>query len=205
MTGNGPETPEGLIIACLGYGFGLVTAVSVGANISGGHVNPAVTLGVFLGGNITLFSGILYCISQVLGATAATYVLVFCTGEKASASALGDGVSPLSGVVFEMIMTFGLVYAVYATAVDPKKGNMATIAPISIALIVAANILAGGPFSGGSMNPAASFGAAMASGNWTNHWIYWAGPLLGGGLAGVIYEVLFIEQNRTILPSTDDY
>ena len=79
----------------------------------------------------------------------------------------------------EVIVTFGLVYTVYATAADPKKGSLGTIAPIAIGFIVGANILVAGPFSGGSMNPARSFGPAVASGDFTNIWIYWAGPLIG--------------------------
>ena len=89
-------------------------------------------------------------------------------------------------------MTFGLVYTVYATAIDPKKGNLGITAPIAIGFIVGANILVGGAFDGASMNPAVSFGPALVSWSWTHHWVYWAGPLIGGGLAGLIYEQFFI-------------
>lgn len=92
-------------------------------------------------------------------------------------------------------MTFGLVYTVYATAIDPKNGNIGIIAPIAIGFIVGANILAGGAFDGASMNPAVSFGPALVSWNWTNHWVYWAGPLIGGGLAGLVYETVFITRS----------
>ncbi|KAL7226108.1 hypothetical protein ACSBR1_021274 [Camellia fascicularis] len=86
-------------------------------------------------------------------------------------------------------MTFGLVYTVYATAIDPKsKCNVKVIAPITIGFIVGANILTGGAFDGASMNPAVSFGPALVSWDWTNHWVYWAGPLIGGAIAGFVYE-----------------
>lgn len=110
---------------------------------------------------------------------------------------LGAGVGVFEGIVFEIVITFGLVYTVYATAADPKKGNIGIIAPIAIGFIVGANILAAGPFSGGSMNPARSFGPAVASGDFTNLWIYWVGPLIGGGLAGIIYGGI-------LLPSTHE-
>lgn len=102
----------------------------------------------------------------------------------------------------EIIITFALVYTVYATAVDPKKGSLGTIAPIAIGFIVGANILAAGPFSGGSMNPARSFGPAVASGNYADIWIYWVGPLIGGGLAGAVYSNLYIHHHHAPL-STD--
>lgn len=95
--------------------------------------------------------------------------------------AVAVGVGSIQGVVMEIIITFALVYTVYATACDPKKGAVGTIAPIAIGFIVGANILAAGAFSGGSMNPARSFGPAVASGDFSGHWIYWVGPLLGGG------------------------
>lgn len=105
------------------------------------------------------------------------------------------GLSEIQGVVFEIIITFALVYTVYATAADPKKGSLGTIAPIAIGFIVGANILAAGPFSGGSMNPARSFGPAVASGNFSGNWVYWVGPLIGGGLAGLIYGDVFIASS----------
>lgn len=116
---------------------------------------------------------------------------------------LGAGVGAIEGVVLEIVATFALVYTVYATAADPKKGTLGTIAPIAIGFIVGANILAAGPFSGGSMNPARSFGPAVASGDFTNNWIYWVGPLIGGGLAGLIYSNVFMTGEHA--PLTSDF
>lgn len=115
---------------------------------------------------------------------------------------LGAGVGAVEGVVMEIIITFALVYTVYATAADPKKGSLGTIAPIAIGFIVGANILAAGPFSGGSMNPARSFGPAVASGDFSGHWVYWLGPLIGGALAGLIYADVFIASYDPI-PAQD--
>ncbi|KAK8588729.1 hypothetical protein V6N13_087631 [Hibiscus sabdariffa] len=205
LTNNGPTTPAGLVSASIAHGFALFVAVSVGANISGGHVNPAVTFGAFVGGNITLLRGILYWIAQLLGSTVACLLLQFSTGYLGvPAFGLSAGVGVWNAVVFEIVMTFGLVYTVYATAVDPKKGNIGIIAPLAIGLIVGANILAGGAFDGASMNPAVSFGPALVSWSWNNHWVYWVGPLIGGGLAGLIYEFVFINQTgHEQLPATD--
>lgn len=103
-----------------------------------------------------------------------------------------------NAVVLEMVMTFGLVYAVYATTVDPRSRgkSLGAIAPIVIGFIVGANTLVGGPFDGASMNPAASFGPALVGWSWENHWVYWVGPLVGGGLAGFLYEFVFVSYNR---------
>lgn len=103
--------------------------------------------------------------------------------------------------MLEIVITFGLVYTVYATAVDPKKGSVGTIAPIAIGFIVGANILAAGPFSGGSMNPARSFGPAVVSGDFSGHWVYWVGPLIGGGLAGLVYTYAYLSSEHAPLPS----
>ncbi|MCL7032607.1 hypothetical protein MKW94_024054 [Papaver nudicaule] len=205
LSDGGPSTPSGLVSAALAHAFALFVAVSVGANISGGHVNPAVTFGAFIGGNISLLRGIMYWIAQLLGSVVACALLKFATGGLVtSAFALSSGVTVWNAFVFEIVMTFGLVYTVYATAIDPKKGSLGTIAPLAIGFIVGANILAGGAFDGASMNPAVSFGPAVVSWTWTNHWVYWAGPLVGGGLAGLVYEFCFIgHSTHEQLPSTD--
>ncbi|CAN0926178.1 Aquaporin TIP1-2 [Linum grandiflorum] len=205
MTDGAANNPTGLIAAAIAHAFALFVAVSVGANISGGHVNPAVTFGAFIGGNITLLRGIVYWIAQLLGSTVACLLLKFVTGGlETAAFGLSDGVGVWNAVVLEIVMTFGLVYTVYATAVDPKKGDLGTIAPLAIGFIVGANILIGGAFDGASMNPAVSFGPALVSWSWNNHWVYWVGPLIGGGLAGLVYEVIFIGYgNHEQLPTTD--
>ncbi|KAJ3687760.1 hypothetical protein LUZ61_016924 [Rhynchospora tenuis] len=195
LTNNGAATPAGLIAASLAHAFALFVAVSVGANISGGHVNPAVTFGAFIGGNITLLRGLLYWVAQLLGSVVACVLLKIATGGlETSAFSLSSGVGVWNAVVFEIVMTFGLVYTVYATAVDPKKGNIGIVAPIAIGFIVGANILAGGAFDGASMNPAVSFGPAVVSWTWDAHWVYWFGPLVGAAVAAIVYDVIFIGQ-----------
>ena len=88
LTNDGATTPSGLVAAALAHGFGLFVAVSVAANISGGHVNPAVTFGAFVGGNISLLRGILYWIAQLLGSTVACLLLKFVTNGQVSFSLL---------------------------------------------------------------------------------------------------------------------
>ncbi|XP_044479708.1 probable aquaporin TIP1-2 [Mangifera indica] len=205
LTDDASTTPAGLVAAALAHGFGLFVAVSVGANISGGHVNPAVTFGAFVGGHITLVRSFVYWIAQLLGSVVACLLLKFATGGlTTSAFSLSSGVGVWNALVFEIVMTFGLVYTVYATAVDPKKGNIGIIAPLAIGFIVGANILAGGAFDGASMNPAVSFGPAVVSWTWDNHWVYWLGPFIGSAIAAIVYSILFISPNtHEPLPTTD--
>ncbi|XP_027109527.1 aquaporin TIP1-3-like [Coffea eugenioides] len=205
LTNNGPQTASGLIAAAISHAYALFVAVSIGANISGGHVNPAVTFGALIGGNITLLRSISYWIAQLLGSTVACLLLKLATGGlETSAFTLSSGVSVGNALVLEAVMTFGLVYTVYATAVDPKKGNIGVVAPLAIGFIVGANILVGGAFDGASMNPAVSFGPAVVSGVWTHQWVYWAGPMLGAAIAALVYDNIFMgDSTHERLPVTD--
>ncbi|PNT54766.1 hypothetical protein POPTR_001G157000v4 [Populus trichocarpa] len=205
LTTDAALDPPGLVAVAVAHAFALFVGVSIAANISGGHLNPAVTFGLAIGGNITILTGLLYWIAQCLGSIAACLLLKFATSaESIPTHGVASGMSAVEGVVMEIVITFALVYTVYATAADPKKGSIGIIAPIAIGFIVGANILAAGPFSGGSMNPARSFGPAVVSGDFSQNWIYWLGPLIGGGLAGLVYGDIFI-GSYTAAPVSEDY
>ncbi|ESR53535.1 putative aquaporin TIP2-2 [Citrus sinensis] len=204
LTADAALDPAGLVAVAVAHALALFVGVAIAANISGGHLNPAVTLGLAVGGNITILTGIFYWIAQCLGSIVACLLLQFVTsGLSIPTHAVGAGLNAAEGLVMEIVITFALVYTVYATAADPKKGPLGTIAPIAIGFIVGANILAAGPFSGGSMNPARSFGPAVVSGDFSQIWIYWVGPLIGGGLAGLVYGDIFIGSYTPA--STEDY
>lgn len=207
LTGGDSTTPSGLVAVALAHALGLFVAVAIAINISGGHVNPAVTFGALMGGHISILRGILYWIAQLLGAVVASLLLKFTTnGRSTSPFAVSSGVGSWNAVVLEIVMTFGLVYTVYATAIDAKRGSLGTIAPLAIGFIVGANILAGGAFDGASMNPARAFGPALVSGKWRYHWIYWVGPLIGGGFAGLLYEWLMVPSEPLHQPlQPEDY
>lgn len=123
--------------------------------------------------------------------------------QETAAFSLSSGVSVWNAVVFEIVMTFELVYTVYATALDPKKGSLGIIAPIAIGFIVGANILAGGAFDGASMNPAVSFGPAVVSWSWNSHWVYWLGPFVGSAIAAIVYQIFLFSGTHEQLPVTD--
>ncbi|RZC75151.1 hypothetical protein C5167_050633 [Papaver somniferum] len=198
MYGDTTTEASGLIAVALAHGLALFVAVAIALNVSGGHVNPAVTFGSLVGGRISLLRSILYWVAQILGAIVASLLLRLTTvGMRPVGFTVASGVGELHGLLFEIIMTFGLMYTVYATAIDPKRGSLGTIAPLAIGFIVGANILAGAPFAGASMNPARAFGPALVGWRWRHHWIYWLGPFIGAGLAGLIYEYVIIPAETT--------
>lgn len=113
ITGDAPTSPAGLIAAAISHAFALFVAVSVGANISGGHVNPAVTFGLFVGGNITLFRGILYVIAQLLGSVVACAVLTFATG----------GLVGLVYTIFKNIKMFNIDFLIFISFFNQLQIN----------------------------------------------------------------------------------
>ncbi|KAL3500575.1 hypothetical protein ACH5RR_039668 [Cinchona calisaya] len=196
----------GLFFVAMAHTLVVAVMISAGFRISGGHLNPAVTLGLCVGGHITVVRSILYWIDQCLASAAACALLKYVTGGLTTPPhTLASGIDYAQGLIMEIILTFSLLFTVYATIVDPKKGNLDGLGPLLTGLVVGANIMAGGAFSGASMNPARSFGPALVSGNWTDHWVYWVGPLIGGGLAGFIYENFFIVRSHVPVRNDESF
>lgn len=194
-----PGVGVGLLGVALAHGLTIAVMVSATGGISGGHLNPAVTFGLLVGGKIKLANAMAYWVAQLAGGAAAGFLLVAMFGANGTAIVaggtpdLGAGISPGLGIVVELVLTFFLVFVVYGSAVDaraPKIGGLA------IGLTIALDILFGGPLTGGSMNPARNFGPALASGHWNNHYVYWVGPLIGGALAGLIYGRFLIKDAK---------
>ncbi|CAL0316669.1 unnamed protein product [Lupinus luteus] len=182
-----------LVVIALAHAFSLFAAISASMHVSGGHVNPAVTFGALLGGRISVLRAVYYWIAQLLGSILAALLLRLGTNNMRPESFhVSVGVGAAHGLVLEIAMTFGLMYIVYATAIDPKRGPIGSLAPLAIGLLVGANILLGGPFDGGCMNPARAFGPALVGWRWKYHWVFWVGPLIGAALAALIYEYVMV-------------
>ncbi|KAK7364197.1 hypothetical protein VNO80_12690 [Phaseolus coccineus] len=182
-----------LLALALAHAFALFAAVSASMHVSGGHVNPAVTFGALIGGRISVVRAVYYWIAQLLGSIVAALLLRLVTNNmRPSGFHLSPGVGVGHMFILEIVMTFGLMYTVYGTAIDPKRGAVSNIAPLAIGLIVGANILVGGPFDGACMNPALAFGPSLVGWRWQQHWIFWVGPLLGAALAALVYEYAVI-------------
>jgi MIP family channel proteins len=192
---GGLEKNGGLLGIALAHGLAIAVMVSATAGISGGHLNPAVTFGLMLADKIDLKGAIAYWFSQLAGAVAAAWVALVVLDTTAvfnGTPAIGKDVTLGHAVIIEAVLTFFLVFVVFGSAVDeraPKIGGLA------IGLTVALDILFGGPLTGAAMNPARTFGPALIGGQWAHHYVYWAGPLLGGGLAGLIYGRFLIKPS----------
>jgi len=186
-----PETMANL--ASIGLAHGLTIAVMVAAlgAISGGHFNPAVTLGFVVTRRISLLKGAAYWGAQLLGASVAAVIISAAFGPATVAGAtpsVAIDVAPLAAVVMEAVTTFFLVLVVFGCAVDSRAP--ANVYPLAIGLTVALDIMAIGPITGGAMNPARAFGPALAGNHWASQYVYWIGPLLGGALAALLYQWL---------------
>jgi MIP family channel proteins len=180
-----------------GVTYGII--VSALGHISGGHINPAVTIGFWVTRKMGTLLSLGYWAAQLLGAVLAAYVLAHVLpasiwGPVALGTPDLTDFTRLHGIILEGVMTFFLVFVVFATAVDPK-GAFNKIAGFAIGLTVSADILLGGPFTGASMNPARSFGPALVASHWSNHGVYWAGPLIGGVIAGWIYDRCLLKKD----------
>ncbi len=189
----------GLLGIAVAHGLAIGIMVSAVGHISGGHLNPAVTIGFWVTRRISTFGALLYWVSQLAGAIAAAYLLrAVIPDDTWRAVALGTpdlarDFSRTAGMVVEGVMTFFLVFVVFATAAD-KLGAFGKIAGFAIGLTITMDILMGGPLTGAAMNPARAFGPALAAQHWVNHGVYWVGPLLGGVVAGWLYDTLYLKK-----------
>lgn len=191
------QIPIGTLGIALAYGLSYAIMVGAVSHISGGHLNPAVTAGYWVTRRLGTLQALFYWIAQLLGAIAATYLLVAIAPDAIWTSA-GRGVTLLApdftrlhAMVLEGLMTFFLVFVVFATLVD-VRGAFNKTSSFAIGLTVSVGVLFGGPFTGAAINPARAFAPALAARYWSNHGVYWVGPLLGGVIAAVIYDRLFL-------------
>ncbi|MBI4185163.1 MAG: MIP family channel protein [Proteobacteria bacterium] len=193
-----PLTSARLVAIALAHGLAIALLVAATANISGGHVNPAVTFGAWVAGRIGLARAAMYVVAQLLGAALGAWLLSLVVPEAAQgnlgAHGLGQGISAAGGLLAEIVLTFVLVFVVFATAIDPKGPG--TIAPLAIGLAILVDHLVGVPLTGAGMNPARSFGPALVAGAWANHWVYWVGPAVGGAIAALVYRHVFLERRE---------
>jgi MIP family channel proteins len=189
----------GLLGIALAHGLAMAIMVSALGHVSGGHFNPAISIGFWVTKRIGTLEVFLYWAAQILGGVAAAFLLKAIIPEETwRAVALGTpelvrDFSRLSAMVLEAVASFFLVLVFFATSVD-TRGTFQSIAGFGIGLTVTLGILVIAPFTGGAMNPARAFGPALASTHWTNWGVYWIGPLAGGFLAGLLYDTLYLKK-----------
>jgi MIP family channel proteins len=189
----------GLLAIALAHGLAIAIMVSALGHISGGHFNPAITIGFWVTKRLSTVDSLSYWGAQLLGATAAAFLLKAVIPEDIAANIflgtpeLMHDFPRWSGMALEAVTTFFLVLVVFATAVD-SRGTFRAIAGFGIGLTITLGIMVAGPFTGAALNPARAFGPALASGHWLNWGIYWVGPLAGGFVAGLLYDSLFLRN-----------
>jgi MIP family channel proteins len=197
--GAGALGDGGLVGVALAHGLVIVGFAYAYGHISGTHINPAVTLGVWAAGKIDTVRALAYVAVQLLGGIVGAFALSWVLGERRGglgATVLADGVSPTQGLVLELILTFFLVNTIMNAGISGK----ATIpAGLAIGLTLTFCILMGGPLTGASLNPARTLGPALATGNFADIWLYFVGPIAGAVLAGLLYKTVFEERKA---PST---
>jgi MIP family channel proteins len=189
--GAGIASGHDIVAVALANGLAIGIMVSNLGHISGGHFNPSITFGFLVTRRIAPPLAVVYWASQLLGAIVAAALLraIFPSilGAVPHAPAIGAG----KGLLVEIILTFLLVWAVFATAVDPR-GAFKSIAGLAIGLTITIDVFMGGPLTGAAMNPARAFGPELIGNFWGEGWIYWLGPLIGATIAAVGYEWLYL-------------
>ncbi len=195
----------------IGLAHGLTIAVMVSAvgHISGGHFNPAITFGFLATRRIDPFLAVLYWIAQFGAAIVASLLLwwVLPTGAvdtiKLGAPQLGQQVSSGQGLVIEAVLTFFLVWVVFATAVDPR-GTFKSIAGLAIGLTITADILMGGALTGAAMNPARAIGPMLVHNTWGDFWVWLVGPVAGATVAALLYDLLYLRPGSVGVVGTPE-
>jgi MIP family channel proteins len=206
--GAGSLVEPGLLGVAFAHGLALMVIIYAWGSISGAHVNPAVTLGVLVAGRMNIINAVAYWIAQFLGAIAAAYLLQWFLGPDSDLgrtvgrltpgiSEAATGTSAAKVIVLEAVLTFFLVSAVFASGIHGRNGNMAGIA---IGLVLTMDIIAGGPLTGASMNPARTLGPAVATGELSYVWMYFVGPFIGGAIAALLYDKYFLPSAELTPP-----
>lgn len=189
----------GLTGIALAYGLAVAVMVSATASASGGHLNPAVTFGAIITKRIDLLNGLSYIVAQCLGGIAAAYAIKVAMPEQVLMAVIygipvvTKGATITQALVTEIALTFFVVLVFFGTVIDnrgPKVGGL------FVGLTVAMGVMMGAATSGAAMNPARFIGPAIAAGGFENTWLYWVGPLIGGGLAAFIYTYFLEERDK---------
>jgi MIP family channel proteins len=197
--GAGIVSGNDIVAVALANGLAIGIMVTNLGHISGGHFNPAITLSFLATRRITLRLAVVYWLSQLAGAVIAAGVLRWLLHKPAFLRAVPhtSGIGAGRGLIVEIILTFFLVWAVFATAVDPR-GAFKSIAGLAIGLTITMDVFVGGPLTGAAMNPARAFGPQLIGNSWTDDWIYYVGPAIGGLVAALGYEYLYLRPRAAL-------
>jgi MIP family channel proteins len=188
-----------LLVIALAHGVAFLLLVAATLPISGGHLNPAITFAAMLVRKISVMKAVMYtavqCAGAACGATLLTFMIPAGTQGNLGTHMLGLRVTVGGGLTTEIVLTFMLVSAVFATTMNGSRPVALGAAAIGLASVL--GYLFALPLTGASMNPARSFGPAFVTGFWKDQWIFWVGPLAGGALAAFVHEYLASSDRRS--------
>jgi MIP family channel proteins len=198
-----PETGAGTLEVALASGLVVGVMVSALAHISGGHFNPAITLAFLITRRLSAVLAVAYFVVQLAAAALAALLLrwIYPEGQEGTlgAPALGPDIEQGSGLVVEAMLTFFLVWVVFATLADPR-GSYTAIAGLAVGFVIAFDTLMGASLTGAAMNPARAFGPELVANVWSDAWIWYVGPLAGGAIAALLYDELFLRSAKPVPP-----
>ena len=189
------------LLVGIAFAHGLTIAVMASAvgHISGGHFNPAVTLGFLVTRRIVPSLAVVYWLAQFAGAVLAALALRALFPSEVNLDqgvpVVNSTISVGAGLAIEALLTFFLVWVIFATAVDPG-GAFKSISGLAIGLTITIGILATGPLTGAAMNPARALGPELVQNIWDDFWIYFVGPALGAAAAALAYDWLYLRADR---------
>jgi aquaporin-4 len=194
---------EGILLISFAHGAAIGLMVYAFGHVSGAHINPAVTISMLVTRRIGIIDGVGYIVFQIIGAIIAAFSLKTILPELGAKVNFGTQGGPsdllnnsaLSGFAVELVLTFFLVTVIFMTAVHKKAP--AGMYGLAIGGMIFLIHLVGVPLTGASVNPARTLGPAIASGYWDFHWIYWAGPIIGAIIAGLIMNYIFVKKAET--------
>ncbi len=178
----------GLVGAALASGLAVMAMIYTVGHICGAHFNPAVTIAFTIARHFPLKEVPGYILAQLGGSALAAFILRLLFGDIAHLGANSPSQSSGQALVLEIIISFFLMFVIMAVATDTRAVGQA--AALAIGVTVTFAILLAGPISGGSMNPARSFGPALAAWYWQDQWVYWLGPIPGAITGALTYQLL---------------
>jgi aquaporin Z len=188
---------SGLVGVALAHGLVIAVMFTSLSATSGGHFNPAITVGAYVTKNIDPVNAIGYVLAQCLGAVVAAFLIKCAMPIDPLAAvglgtpALGSGVTLSQGLITEIVLTFFLMFVIYAVAIERRARKLAGL---MIGLTITLGIFMGAPVSGAAMNPARHLGPALMGGGMHDFWLYWIGPIIGASLAALLFKHVLAEK-----------
>jgi len=215
--GNSQIQVPNLTLIALAHGFAIMVLIYAIGEVSGGHINPAVTWALLITNRLSVLRFLCYVISQLIGGIIGSAMLLSLLPPTLRFGMGCHAVNPLltvgQGVWAEIIFTFIFIFVVFATAISPFVGKIAPLSgeeygpgkltPFAVGMTILILHTVGIPLTGASMNPARSFGPAVVNGCWTNHWVYWLGPTIGSSIAAFVAQVIFLSNPTTVFRGGD--